>query len=180
MEILYATLELGVPVAIVAWFLFHRLYAEGELDRAEGYRTVRSRLRDIKKSARNNPSRDFLRRRWMKFGGGFYGAAALWTFAIIEFTDLTGLIVDFPGIATLFADGVFSFFVDVFVNQIQNFVSALVWFTWWSDEEDSLLTWVLVAYAGYLVGLNAARFVPELPRYSLLPRARSDDDDREL
>lgn len=182
MEIFYAILQLGLPVAVVAWFLFHRLYADGELDRDDGYRSVRSRLRDIKKSSRRNPTRDIVRNRWMKFGGGFYGAAGLWTFAVIEIRDFAGFVSDFPGTAALFADGIFSFAVDAFVNQVQNFVSALVWFTWWPGQQDSLLIWVLVAYAGYLVGLNVARFVREVPRYdSFWPRVRpARDDDREL
>ena len=45
----------------------------------------------------------------------------------------------------------------MFVNQIQNFVAAIVWFNYWADNGQEMLVWAVAAYAGYAVGLNAAR-----------------------
>jgi len=98
----------------------------------------------------------YLEKRWMKFGGGFYGLTALVTFIAIEIADTTQFIVHFPGLAELFKAGIISFLVGILVNQIQNFVTALVWFTYWLEGDRHILVWVLVPYASYLLGLKLA------------------------
>ena len=94
--------------------------------------------------------------RWMWFGSGFYGLAALWTFVIVEIQDMLRFITTFPGFAEIFKDGVVHVIVDLIVNQIMNIVSAFIWFTYWSDG--SMITWVVVAYLGYLAGLKVAKY----------------------
>jgi len=40
------------------------------------------------------------------------------------------------------------------MNQLSNLISAFMWFSYW---DGSMLIWVLVAYAGYIAGIEAAR-----------------------
>jgi hypothetical protein len=160
-EILRALLLLGLPMFVLSWFLFFRLYQRRALDRADDEKTSREKLKALKKQVKERGvADDLLQHRWMKFGGGFYGAAALWTFVVIELTDVRRLLVDFPGFAALFDDGIISLVVGIFVNQIQNFVSAMVWFVYWGSD-GSMLAWVAVAYGGWLTGVSLARLGAE-------------------
>lgn len=145
---------LGMPVAALSWVIFYRLYGTGVLDRAANDKEIEQSLKDWKKE--EGPS-GFLQSRWMKFGGGFYGVAALWTFFCVEVSDLFGFVTDFPGLDALFAGGIVSFAVDVLINQLSNMLNALIWFTWWGGRDSMVVAAFLVAYGGYFVGSNLAR-----------------------
>ena len=49
-----------------------------------------------------------------------------------------------------------AFLVGLLVNQIQNFIQAALWFTYWGQHDGSLLLWIAAAYGSYLLGLRAA------------------------
>ena len=158
---LQAVFELGLPVAGLTWLLFYRLYSRGEIDRAADRKAIRTNLKQIKKASKESRGRggSVLHNKWMKFGGGFYGVAALWTFIVIEATDLVTTVAGFQGFDAMFEDGILGFIIHAVVNQITNFVNALVWFGYWAggDTEHSLILWVAIAYAAYVAGLNLAR-----------------------
>jgi hypothetical protein len=144
---------LGIPVFLVTWYLFRRLYQRGELTSGADYTAIKSHLKDIKKqkSGRDN----LLHKKWMKFGGGFYGVTAVTTWVWIELVDLWGLIVDFPGFAAIFGDGVIGFLVGMLVNQFQNFLQALLWFAYWGEGGGSIFMIIAIAYCSYLLGVRA-------------------------
>ena len=85
------------------------------------------------------------------FGSGFYGLAGLWTFTIIEIGDFFSFIWNFPGIGVLFEDGVLDFIISLLINQLGNFITALLWFGYWPGDDHSTLIWILIAYLGYWV-----------------------------
>ena len=121
-EFLLTLLALALPVTCLSWLLFHRLYDSGELDRRDNRRALGKSLKAIKKNRKREgaPERDFIHTRWMKFGGGFYGITALWTFVVIEANDITTFVSTFPGLVALFEDGLLNLLVSALVNQIMN------------------------------------------------------------
>ena len=54
-----------------------------------------------------------------------------------------------------------SLIVEALMNQLQNFLSAFIWFSYW--DVDSIVVLMLTAYAGYWLGIEVAR------RQSLMP-----------
>ena len=157
-EILWAVVALGLPVTVMTWYLVNRLYQSGKITTGSDRESVKESFRQAKKDWKENKkqSTDFLEQRWLRFGGGFYGITALVTFLLIETREIAGFIFNFPGFAELFKDGVVSLLVDIFVGQIQNFVSAMVWFTYWADTRQLMWVWAVVAYAAYWLGLSVA------------------------
>lgn len=166
-DILAAGIKLGVPVAGLSWLLFQRLYSAGEIDRDGDRAALKAGLKELKKAAKKKGATSagsplewghyLLRKKWFRFGSGFYGTAALWTFMVVEVADLLSFIRDFPGFANLFENGVIAFLVNLLVGQIQNFVTAIVWFDYWPDESQTLFIWLVAAYLGYRVGRNLAQ-----------------------
>ncbi len=158
-QILQAFIALGLPVAILSWLVLRQLYDKGKLNRTDDHKQVAANLKELKKRNRESKElgQNLIQTKWMQFGGGFYGLAALWTFVVIEVTDVFRLITDFPGFAALFEGGVISLLVSLLVNQIQNLVAAFVWFRFWAGDGSSIPIWFAIAYAGYLAGMYAAR-----------------------
>jgi len=157
MEIAQALIKLGVPMAVISWLIFSWLYREGMLDIDADRKTTSTELKEIHKSYKQdkNKKRNYLHGKWMWFGSGFYGLAALWTFIVVEFLDLINFVFSFPGFTKLLENGFVDFIIKTILNQVGNIVSAFVWFQYWS--EDSILTWFIVAYAGYMVGIYVAK-----------------------
>lgn len=174
LDLLESILKLGLPMAGLSWFLFAQLYSSGEMARDADRKAIKSQVKSLraafkarkktkeaKKSKTSKSKAEIVHDKWMWFGSGFYGLAALWTFVIIELADIFNFIFNFPGWAVLFADGVINLLVNMFANQIENIVSAFVWFGYW--DAYSIWIWVLIAYAGYWIGVEVARRESEIP-----------------
>ena len=159
-------LALGLPMAILSYFLLHWSYESGRLSRESDRKTDRAALKEMKKEARKNrkkiPPTNVVHRKWLRFGGGFYGAAGLWTLLVVELADLFSLIVDWPGLGEIFAGGPVGFLIRFIHNQIGNFVTAITWFDYWSDiTGDANIGLVfLVAIGSYSLARRAARKGP--------------------
>lgn len=159
LEILEAALKLGLPVACLSWFVLQRLYASGQLDRSHDSKTVAENIKQIRRSRKQSkalPS-DLVQTKWMQFGGGFYGCAALWTFLIIELNELIDLFSNFPGFSTLLENGLINLIISLLLNQLSNFIAAMIWFSYWTDGGVAIAIWMVTAYLGYLSGMTVAR-----------------------
>lgn len=144
-------------MAALSWFLFSWLYNSGELDREDDRRAIKARVKKMKKfyEKEKRQKRNYFYDKWMWFGSGFYGLAGLWTFAVIEITDLFSFVYNFSASTQLFDEGLMNFLVTLGLNQLGNILNAFLWFAYW--PADSVLLWVLVAYIGYWVGVEIAR-----------------------
>lgn len=160
-QIFIVVFGLGLPVAVLSYLLLHWSYESGRISRDSDHRAHRAALKEMKKAARKKelPRVNFVHQKWLRFGGGFYGAAGLWTLLVAELADLFSLIIDWPGIGELFAGGPISFLVGFITNQIGNFISAMIWFDFWSDAAgDAGIGLVfVVAIGGYSLGRRAAK-----------------------
>ena len=178
-DLLMATFVLGLPMVGLSWFLFAQLYSSGDMDRTADRKAIKTRMKALKTSFKSKPKLKQGEKRqsnpvydkWMWFGGGFYGLAALWTFVVIEISELFNFIVHNPGREALFGNGLVSLLVDLLINQFQNMISALVWFGYWNAN--SVLVWVLVAYAGYWIGVEMARREIRIPVTTLIQKVRA-------
>lgn len=157
--LLRAIFELGLPVAGLSWLLFYRLYHRGELARDADRGSIRSRLKQMKKSANKADTAPdpVLQKKWMKFGGGFYGMAALWTLIVVEVSGGVSVIAHPSSIESMVEGGVIHIIIDWLLGQASTFVQAMTWFNWWPGPGESTIVWFLVPMAGYVAGLELAR-----------------------
>lgn len=151
-DLIEALIKLGLPMVAISWLMFSWLYSSGEIDREADRKAVKLRLKKMKNTFEKKEahSAGYVYDKWMWFGSGFYGLAALWTFSVIEISDFLSFIFSFPGFSVLFEDGVIGFFISVALGQLGNLISAFIWFSYW--PADSRLLWLLVAYLGYWCG----------------------------
>ena len=159
-ELPRAILEIGLPVAVLSWLLFYRLYSRGELARDADRKSIGASLKSIRKAQKESraTSDSLLHAKWMKFGGGFYGVAAAWTLIYIEASGVVGVIAHPSTVPDMFHNGIVDFFVQQISGQISSLVDAAIWFTWWPDRGHDPIVWFGVAYLAYIAGLELARF----------------------
>lgn len=178
---LEATIKMGIPMVVLSWVIFTRLYGGGELDRKADKKSIRAQVKTMKKSFKGKKksfkekkeggTSNYMVEKWMWFGSGFYGLAGLWTFTVIEITDVLRVIANPSLILDSLDDGLIAALVALVVNQFSNLVTAFIWFGYWPDE--GTIIWLLVAYAGYWIGEELARRGKEPPIEELLSRLRS-------
>lgn len=152
-----ALITLSLPLAVLSWLTFDWMFGDGRLARDADRKEIKAKLKELKKEHKAGGAikGHFIYRKWMWFGGGFYGLAALWTFVVIESRELIGFLLNFtsPG---YFAD-LPSLAVNFLVSQLGNLLSAALWFAYWANDNGSIVVWALLAYLGYWYGIRMAR-----------------------
>lgn len=181
LEILRAMLLAGLPVglvtaALVTWSL-RRGYIGAAGSVADVERGIKQLGKDQKaerkrrKAAKRKPDGtleglsvapgrglDPVQRKWLAFGGGFYGVVALITYAVIELGDLRDFFLGFESLADLFRRFGFDMLVGLLVEAVVNFVRAIAWPVYWLSDirTGHPWAWFLAAYAGYWAGARLA------------------------
>ena len=157
-ELLEAVIKLGLPVFGVSWWAIHSRYKKGDIAPGADNRAVKSNLKEFRKKWRKNKKSEYnlFENKWMRFGGGFYGITALTTFILIELGDLLSFFGNITAIEDLFSNGLIDLAVNILVDQIRNFVTSVIWFTFWADGDRSIFIWVGIPYASYLLAVKSA------------------------
>ena len=150
---------MGVPMVCLSWLIFRWLYLSGEIDRDANHKVVAARVKEMKQTLKSDKSRggNFLYRKWMWFGSGFYGLAGLWTFFVIEISDLFSFLIHPVVVLSRMQEDFVQFLITFLMNQAGNLLSAFRWFGYWTDDNDSILLWIAIAWLGYWVGNKLAR-----------------------
>lgn len=173
-----AFFTVGIPVAFTAYLLIGWLIHNGRLQAFSSRKELDEHIRGIKrekkeqkkelrkKKEKRTKESDVAFRKWLQFGGGFYGTAALYTFVVNEIIDIfrfVGKILNFAAWEIDWAFGsIINFlvkaFVEFLINSLQNFLSAILWFMEWGADDDGLRIGMnfLMAYIGYGVGSRFA------------------------
>ncbi len=164
LDFIVATIQLGIPMVGLSWLIFFWLYRDGKLDRQADRKDIAANIKQMKTSfdKKERKKKNYVYDKWMWFGSGFYGLAALWTFIIVEISQFFSFIFDFPGFQFLFGNGLISFLVEFALGQLGNIINAFVWFTYWSEDSSILVNFV-VAYLGYWCGVELAKRSMEVP-----------------
>lgn len=172
-DLFWAMLLAGVPfglftLALVWWALRHGLLKE-YLDPAALKREMKAMSRNHRKQRKDRKKgkapksgqegQHPLQKKWAKFGGGFYGVAAFFTYIAVEAGDVYATIMKFDGFSEFLKRLDIGLLVNMLVNALTNFVTAMLWPAYWLDRIDTNQPWLWLAaaYGGYWLGLRAAQ-----------------------
>ncbi len=164
-EIIQAFFKVAVPVGALsfgmAWWALSRGYVK-ETDRVEALnREIKAQVRDKKEKKKNREKHrtDPLHDKWLKFGGGFYGLVALYTYGLVEWREIAEFIRNFGGLAEFFRQLNPGIVIEILIEALFNFITAVTWPVYWMSEISSarIWLWLLVAYGGYWLGIRLAQ-----------------------
>lgn len=166
-EVFWALLLVGVPVgaftmALVYWVLkgtHARQSVEPDALRREIMAVTQSnKKRKKNKEAGKDGERALhpLQKKWAKFGGGFYGIVAFFTYIVVEVIEIITMITKFGGFIDFIKQLDFNVIIHMFVQALMNFITAIAWPAYWLKRIDTDYVWIwfLMAYAGYWAGLK--------------------------
>jgi len=169
-EFFWALFMVGVPIgcftlALVWWALKGGHFKETlDIDALEreikvmGWSDKKRTKKGIEQaSGKQHP----LQKKWARFGGGFYGIVAFFTYIIVEVLDVVSVIANFGGFIEFLKQLNFNVFIDLLVQAFTNFAMAMAWPWYWLNRIDTDFVWIwfVMAYAGYWAGLRLARLL---------------------
>lgn len=160
-EAIWAVVLVGLPItlftlAIVWWGMRNGHFADIKDSKALGLE-----LKALSK-LKNEPekdTRDLIYKKWGKFGGGFYGIVAFFTYIVIELTEIATMVINIGGLWDFITHLSIGIIISIFIKAIINFVVAMVWPLYWMRQIDTNQTWMffIAAYGGYVLGLKLAQ-----------------------
>lgn len=160
-EAIWAVVLVGVPIALFTLAIVWWGMRNGHFSDTKDSKTLGLELKALSKlkTEPENDTRDIVYKKWAKFGGGFYGIVAFFTYIVIEVTDIIGMIINFGGFWDFIRHLNFGLLISIFIEAITNFIVAMVWPVYWMKQIDTNQSWMffLAAYGGYVLGLKLAQ-----------------------
>lgn len=169
-EVFWALLMVGVPIgvftlALVWWALQGRDFKESS-DTDALRREIKAMSQSRKKKSKKDKkeaavSLHPLQKKWAKFGGGFYGIVAFFTYIVVEVLEIITTISNFGGFIDFIKQLDIDIIIQMFVHALMNFITAMIWPVYWMKriDTDQVWVWFVMAYAGYWVGLRLAQIL---------------------
>ncbi len=163
-EVFWALLMVGVPIAAftlaLVWWALQGGHFKEVLDTKALQREIKAMSKkNKKKPAEDSDTRHPVQKKWAKFGGGFYGIVAFFTYIVVEVLEITTMIMSYGGFIAFLKQFDFDDIISIFIEAVTNFITAMIWPVYWMKRIDTDQTWIwfVIAYAGYLAGLKAAQ-----------------------
>jgi NTP pyrophosphatase (non-canonical NTP hydrolase) len=174
LSIIYAVLLLGLPVTALTYFLMRLVLSSGTIDRFESRKDLEKKLSKLKKNHDKdkeksvNKVKNPVARKWLDFGGGFYGLMAFFTYILIEVGEIADFVRSLSDLEKFISSLGFDLLIQFLINSILNFVYAMIWFITLQNVYYTSypLLWLLIAYGSYLLGAWLARDYPTIEALS--------------
>ncbi len=181
-EIFRALFQAGIPVAVTSYLLIWWALKNQHIQGASNLKDIEVHFKEVSKArSRKKKEEKRLRKKggvaveakpgqqdehkmnpahkkWLSFGGGFYGVVGLLTYAVVELGEIRDFITQFDGLSSLISDITLDLFIGFFINSITNFIVAIAWPVYWLSDirSDYIWMWFVAAYVGYWAGTRFA------------------------
>jgi hypothetical protein len=163
-EVFQALLMAGVPIGLFTLALVWWALRGGHFTESSDRKALEREMEAMKKARQDKAEKDApkqhpLQKKWARFGGGFYGIVAFFTYVVVEVTDIITTIAGFGGFIDFLKLLEVSIIVGMFIEALMNFITAMTWPVYWMDSVDSGYVWIwfVAAYFGYWQGLRLAQ-----------------------
>lgn len=157
-EIFKAIMYAGFPIAIISYYLI--------IFTSQKTHLVATNASQYKKEIKTIESDDdetgffekLLRKKLIKFGGGFYGIMTLITYIHVEVYQFIDFIKNFESFSAFIDKIGFSMILNFFIEAIMNLITALLWPLYWFKYMPigSFLVWIIVAIVSHTLATRYA------------------------
>ncbi len=157
-EIFIALIKVGLPVGLTSYGLVWWALKKNYISEVGSVKSFELAVKNRKKDKALKKEGDPFHRKWLAFGGGFYGVVGLLTYAVVEIAEIRDFIFQIGGFIEMIKNFSLAFVINLLVGAIKNFVAAIAWPAYWLSEIQSerIWIWFIVAYGGYWAGTRLA------------------------
>ncbi len=151
-DILKALVFAGFPVALFSYYLV-KLTRGKTILKSNNATELKKELKEITLEHKEEESYfvRILRKKFIKFGGGFYGILALMTYLHVEFIQVVDFLKNFTSFADFIDSIGFKMLLNFFIEAIMNLVVAFTWPLYWIKilPIGSLWVWLSVTFLSH-------------------------------
>ena len=169
-EVVWASLLVGVPIGLFTLALVWWALLGGHLKESTNTNALVREMKAMSMSDKKKKKKDAswkkeklhpLQKKWARFGGGFYGIVAFFTYIVVEMLEVIDTITRLGGFVDFIKHLNLDVIIRMLVQALMNFITAIVWPVYWMKriETDQVWVWFIMAYAGYWAGLKLAQIL---------------------
>lgn len=151
-DLIKAIVLAGIPIAAFSYYLIILTSKKVQLQSTNATQ-LKKELKQVELGTTDKESfiQGVLQKKFMKFGGGFYGVLTFITYLHIEGYQLIQFISSFTADGPGFNGGIFSLLLGFFLDMIMNFITALMWPIYWFKflPIESFWVWLLVSICAH-------------------------------
>jgi len=165
--------KLALPVGVLSFLMVGWALRKGILKERSGVRALAAEIKALSKSNRKKTRKkdktagqesepqvrlNAVHGKWMKFGGGFYGTVALYTYGLVEWREVQDFIASFGGFMAFIDRFSIEVLIRMLIEGLKNFVTAISWPVYWIRDfgSEKIWIWITIAYGAYWLGMKAA------------------------
>lgn len=156
--------KLALPVAAISFAMVWWALHKGLLQEKEKLHALKREIKALSKSRKKLKKKDRpdihpVHRKWLKFGGGFYGIVAVYTYVLVEWQEIVSFISGFGGFGAFIRNLGIDVIIRMLIEGLMNFVTAIAWPVYWMGEFGGghIWLWLGITYAGYWLGMKSAQ-----------------------
>lgn len=148
LEILKAIFLAGLPIAVISYYLV-LLTSKNTTLVSKNSKQLKQELKTV--TIENNEEDHFVKKavqkKFLKFGGGFYGVLTFITYIHIEIMQIIDFIRSFSGFQNFIDSIGFSMIINFFLEAIMNLIQAFMWPMYWYKylPIGSFWIWIIAA-----------------------------------
>lgn len=126
LEIAWEAIYMGICAIGVGYVLHYYSYKKGLQDEFDIVKT-KTLKKDTNGNKKDYKTGNGFLDKWLAFGGGYYGVIAMIKLIFIELGQIKDFIADWKGLNHFIDQVGIRMLVNIFVEQIMNFVAAIAW-----------------------------------------------------
>ncbi len=152
---LYSALPLFIlSFLLVYWAIKHQYISVD--DEAANLKELKKNY----KTAEQGKSINRIHKKWLFFGGGFYGLMAFITYIHVEFFEVYEFIMSYTTFSNLIEQLTIKAIIGLIIDSFLNLIPAFTWFLYWPKQivMHNSLYWLIAAYLGYQLGSKFAQW----------------------
>jgi hypothetical protein len=159
LEIIKALLLAGVPIALFSYYLVI-ITNTNQVLKARNSKELKKELktRTFVKGNEENFIKQILQKKFLKFGGGFYGILTLMTYLHIEIYQVLDFMRSFTGFQDFIDSLGWHMIINFFLEAIMNMIAAFLWPIYWVKylPIGSFWVWLIVAIVAHSMATKYA------------------------
>lgn len=157
-EFFTAVFKAGLPVGLASYALVWWALKNNHLGSVVSMKDLKGKVKRLAKDKKSKAKADPIHKKWLAFGGGFYGVVGFLTYVVVEIGEIRDFIVQFESIRVFISEISTDMFIALFVDALKNFIVAIAWPVYWMSDirSDHIWIWFAVAYGGYWAGARYA------------------------
>ena len=152
LDVLKAIVIAGIPVALVSYF-FTTLTSKKTPLKAQNSKELKLELKNkkIEKNHEESAIAHMLHKKWIRFGGGFYGVLVFITYIHIEIYQIFDFVRNFTSFQNFIDSIGFAMIINFFIEAVMNLVTAFLWFFYWFKylPIGSFWVWFIVVFIAH-------------------------------